>query len=319
MSDGNDRIAAVPVTELDDGQRYAVETVGLTKRYRRATALSECTISVPQGRISALVGPNGAGKSTLLRLLTGLAWPTGGTALVLGGTPRQDPAFLAEIGYLAQDVPLYRRLSAEDHIRAGAYLNQRWDGTAAQTRLRELGVPLDRAVGTLSGGQRAQVGLSLALAKRPRLLLLDEPVAALDPLARRHFLSTLTTAVAESEGTLSVVLSSHLIADLERVCDHLILLAESRVQLCGDIDELLAEHTVLVGPRKDTAAIERAHTVVHSTKTPRQTTLVIRRGGPVIDPAYQAEDISLEDLVLAYMGAAAPAAYARLSTVGEEQ
>jgi ABC-2 type transport system ATP-binding protein len=238
---------------------------------------------------------------------------------VLGGTPRQDPEFLAEIGYLAQDVPLYRRLSAEDHVRAGGYLNKRWDDGAARTRLRELGVPLNRAVGTLSGGQRAQVGLSLALAKRPRLLLLDEPVAALDPLARRHFLSTLTTAVAESEGTLTVVLSSHLIADLERVCDHLILLAESRVQLCGDIDELLAEHTVLVGPRKDTAAIEQAHTVVHSTKTPRQTTLVIRRGGPVIDPAYQAEDISLEDLVLAYMGAAAPAAYAHLSTVGDDQ
>jgi ABC-2 type transport system ATP-binding protein len=319
MTDGNDRLAAVPRTELHDGQRYAVETVGLTKRYRRATALSDCTVSVPQGRISALVGPNGAGKSTLLRLLTGLAWPTGGSALVFGGTPRQDPAFLAEIGYLAQDVPLYRRLSAEDHIRAGARLNRRWDGTAARARLRDLGVPLDRAVGTLSGGQRAQVGLSLALAKRPRLLLLDEPVAALDPLARRHFLATLTTAMAESEDGLTVVLSSHLIADLERICDHLILLAESRVQLCGDIDELLAEHTVLVGPRKDTAAIERTHTVVHATQTARQTTLVIRRGGPIIDPAYQAEEISLEELVLAYMGAAAPAAYAHLSTVGEDQ
>ena len=296
----------------------AIETSGLTKRYRRAAALSECSVTVPVGRISALVGPNGAGKSTLLRLLTGLAWPTGGSAVVLGGTPRQDPAFLAEIGYLAQDVPLYGRLSAEDHVRAGAHLNERWDAASARTRLRELGIPLDRAVGTLSGGQRAQVGLSLALAKRPRLLLLDEPVAALDPLARRHFLSTLTSAVAESDGGLTVMLSSHLIADLERVCDHLILLAEARVQLCGDIEDLLAEHVVLVGPRKDTSAIERAHTVVHATKTPRQTTLVIRRGGPVIDPAYQAEDISLEDLVLAYMGAAAPAAYTHLSTVGEE-
>ena len=216
-------------------------------------------------------------------------------------------------------MPLYRRLSAADHLRAGGHLNKRWDGAAAETRLHELGVPLDRAVGTLSGGQRAQVGLSLALAKRPRLLLLDEPVAALDPLARRHFLATLTAAVAEAEGGLTVVLSSHLVGELERVCDHLILLAASRVQLCGDIDDLLAEHTVLVGPRKDTAALERAHTVVHATQTARQSTLVIRRGGPVIDPAYQAEDISLEDLVLAYMGATAPAAYSRLSTVGEEQ
>jgi ABC-2 type transport system ATP-binding protein len=297
----------------------AIETTALTKRYRRGTALSDCSVTVPEGRISALVGPNGAGKSTLLRLLTGLAWPTAGSARVLGGKPRQDPAFLADIGYLAQDVPLYRRLSAEDHIRAGGHLNPRWDGAAARTRLRELAVPLDRAVGTLSGGQRAQVGLSLALAKRPRLLLLDEPVAALDPLARRHFLATLTTAMAEAEEGLTVVLSSHLVADLERVCDHLILLAESRVQLCGDIDELLSGHTVLIGPRKDTGAIERAHTVVHETRTPRQTTLVIRRGGPVIDPAYQAEDIGLEELVLAYMGAAAPAAYAHLSTVGDEQ
>jgi ABC-2 type transport system ATP-binding protein len=297
----------------------AIETAGLTKRYRRAIALSDCSVTVPQGRISALVGPNGAGKSTLLRLLTGLARPTAGSALVLGGTPRQDPAFLAGIGYLAQEVPLYRQLSAEDHIRAGAHLNERWDDAAARTRLRELGVPVDRAVGTLSGGQRAQVGLSLALAKRPRVLLLDEPVASLDPLARRHFLSTLTTAMAESEEGLTVVLSSHLVADLERVCDHLILLAESRVQLCGDIEDLLAEHAVLVGPRKDTTALERAHTVVHATRTARQATLVIRRGGPVLDPAYQAEDISLEDLVLAYMGAAAPVAYDHLSTVGEEK
>ncbi|HEX7160071.1 MAG TPA: ABC transporter ATP-binding protein [Trebonia sp.] len=310
------RLSGVPAD--GPGDAPAIETAGLTKRYRRATALSDCSVTVPRGRISALVGPNGAGKSTLLRLLTGLARPTGGTAVVLGGTPRQDPDFLADIGYLAQDVPLYRQLSGEDHIRAGAHLNKRWDGASARARLRELGIPLDRAAGALSGGQRAQVGLSLALAKRPRLLLLDEPVAALDPLARRHFLSTLTTAMAESDEGLTVVLSSHLIADLERVCDHLILLAESRVQLCGDIEDLLAEHTVLVGPRKDMAAIERAHTVVHATRTARQATLVIRRGGPVLDPAYQAEDISLEELVLAYMGAGATAAYTRLSTVGEE-
>jgi ABC-2 type transport system ATP-binding protein len=313
-----DRLSTVPAAEGPDGPT-AVSTTGLTKRYRRSAALTDCTVAVPRGRISALVGPNGAGKSTLLRLLTGLARPTGGSALVLGAAPRQDPAFLADIGYLAQDVPLYRRLSAEDHIRAGGYLNERWDGATARTRLRELAVPLDRAVGTLSGGQRAQVGLSLALAKCPRLLLLDEPVSALDPLARRHFLSTITTAVAEAEGSLTVVLSSHLIGDLERICDHLILLAESRVQLCGDIDDLLAEHSVLVGPRKDTTAIERAHTVVHATQTARQSTLVVRRGGPILDPGYQAEDISLEDLVLAYMGAAAPAAYTRMSTVGEEQ
>jgi ABC-2 type transport system ATP-binding protein len=294
-----------------------IESHGLSKRYRRVTALSDCTITVPEGRISALIGPNGAGKTTLLRLLAGLARPSSGEVTVLGGTPRQDPAFLAGIGFLAQEIPLYRRLSAEDHIRAGAHLNPRWDGGSARDRLRGLNIPLDRAVGTLSGGQRAQVGLAMALAKRPRLLLLDEPVAALDPLARRHFLGTLTEAVAD--GDLTVVLSSHLVADLERVCDHLILLAASRVQLCGDIDTLLAEHKILVGPRKDTSAIERTHKVVHTVQTARQATLLVRLGGPVIDPAYQAEDVSLEDLVLAYMGAEAAPAYARLTTVGEDQ
>jgi ABC-2 type transport system ATP-binding protein len=188
-----------------------------------------------------------------------------------------------------------------------------------RTRLAELRIPLDRPVGKLSGGQRAQVALTLTLAKRPRVLLLDEPVAALDPLARRNFLATLAAAVADAEAGLTVVLSSHLIADLERVCDHLILLAGSRVQLCGDIDTLLAEHKVLVGPRKDTTPIERAHTVVHTVTTPRQSTLLVRLNGPVIDPAYQAEDVTLEELVLAYMGADEASAGKHLTTVGEDR
>jgi ABC-2 type transport system ATP-binding protein len=309
------RLVAAPDADGMDDSSPAIDTRGLTKQYRRVTALSECSITVPAGRISALVGPNGAGKTTLLRLLAGLAWPTGGTATVLGGAPRQDSAFLAEIGYLAQEIPLYRRLSAEDHIRAGAHLNPRWDAAAARTRLGDLRVPLGQPVGTLSGGQRAQVGLTLALAKHPRVLLLDEPVAALDPLARRQFLATLTSAVADAEGELTVLLSSHVIADLERVCDHLVLLTGSRVQLCGDIDALLAEHKVLVGPRKDTSSLERAHTVVEATRTDRQATLLIRLGGPVLDPAYQVSDVSLEDLVLGYLGAAAAPGSGHLSTV----
>jgi len=296
-----------------------IETQDLSKRYRRVTALSDCSVTVPESRICALIGPNGAGKTTLLRLLAGLARPTGGTVCVLGGAPRQDPAFLAEIGYLAQEIPLYRRLTAEDHIRAGAHLNPRWDALSVRTRLADLNIPLDRAVSTLSGGQRAQVALALTLAKRPRLLLLDEPVAALDPLARRHFLGTLTAALADSGGELTVVLSSHLIADLERVCDHIILLAESRVQLCGDIETLLSEHKVLVGPRKDTSALERTHTVVHAVRTARQATMLIRLGGPVFDPAYEASDVDLEELVLGYMGASAAPALAHLTAVGEEQ
>jgi ABC-2 type transport system ATP-binding protein len=294
-----------------------IETRALTKRYRRVTALSQATISVSEGAISALIGPNGAGKTTLLRLLTGLARPAGGEVAVLGGTPRQDPAFLADVGFLAQEIPLYRRFTAADHIAIGAHLNPRWDAASARDRLKALGIPLDQAAATLSGGQRAQLALALTLAKQPRLLLLDEPVAALDPLARRHFLGTLAEAVAA--GGLTVVLSSHLVADLERVCDHLILLSASRVQLCGDIDTLLAEHQVLVGPRKDTTAIEEAHTLVQAERTARQTTLLLRTRGPVIDPAFEASDVTLEELVLGYMGQNAPPAYAGLTTVGEEQ
>jgi ABC-2 type transport system ATP-binding protein len=294
-----------------------LETRGLCKRYRRVTALSDCTITVPEGRISALVGPNGAGKTTLLRLLSGLARPTAGEAAVLGGPPRQDPAFLAEIGFLAQEIPLYRRFTAQDHIAIGAHLNPRWDAASARDRLRSLNVPLDRAAGSLSGGQRAQLALALTLAKGPRLLLLDEPVAALDPLARRQFLATLADAVAA--GGLTVVLSSHLVADMERVADHLILLAASRVQLCGDIDELLAEHQVLVGPRKSTAAIEKTRTVVQAVRTPRQTTLLVRGTAPIIDPAWEAAEVGMEEMVLGYMGQDAAPAVSHLSTVGEEQ
>jgi ABC-2 type transport system ATP-binding protein len=302
-----------------------IETSGLTKRYRRVTALSDCTISVPEGRITALLGPNGAGKTTLLRLLTGLAEPTGGTAVVLGSAPGQDPAYLAQIGFLAQEIPLYRRLTAQDHIGIGAHLNPRWDGESVRARLGGLKIPLDRPVGTLSGGQRAQVALALTLAKRPRLLLLDEPLAALDPLARRNFLAALAEAAAvQGDGGLSIVLSSHLLADLERVCDHLILLAESRVQLCGDIETLLAEHRVLVGPRKDTTAIARTHTVVHEETTARQTSLLVRLSGPVIDPAWAVEEPNLEEIVLGYMSqdspdyGAGPGA-ARLSAVGGDR
>jgi ABC-2 type transport system ATP-binding protein len=294
-----------------------IETRGLSKRYRRVTALSDATITVPEGRISALIGPNGAGKTTLLRLLAGLARPTGGQAEVLGMSPGQDPAFLASVGFLAQEIPLYRRLSALDHIGIGAHLNPRWDGASVRHRLESLGIPLDQRVGTLSGGQRAQLALALTLAKRPRLLLLDEPVAALDPLARRQFLAHLAEAVAE--GGLTVVLSSHLVADLERTCDHLILLAASRVQLCGDIDTLLAEHQILVGPAKDTTAIERDHRLVQAVRTPRQATLLIRQNGPVIDPAFEAADVGLEELVLGYMGQHVGPVPVHLSTMGEDQ
>ena len=278
----------------------AFETAGLGKRYGSAWALQDCTLGVPEGHVTALVGPNGAGKTTLLRLLVGLAEPSAGTLEVLGRVPDGSEEFLAGIGYLAQDVPLYRRLSAADHLALGGRLNRVWDDDGARRRLSGLGVPTDRAVATLSGGQRAQVGLGLALAKRPRLLLLDEPVAALDPLARREFLAALSEAVADGE--VSVMLSSHLLHDLERVCDHVILLSASRVQICEDIETLLDSHRMLVGPRCALSEVEPGLTVVTATQTQRQTRLLVRRAGPVLDPRWEEHEIGLEDIILGYMG-----------------
>jgi ABC-2 type transport system ATP-binding protein len=286
----------------------AVSTTRLGKSYRSVAALRECTISVPTGRVCALVGPNGAGKTTLLKLLAGLGTPTTGEAIVLGRQPGQDPAFLADIGFLAQEIPLWRRFSAREHIAIGARLNPSWDGDAALQRVADVGVDLDRRVATLSGGERAQVALSLALAKRPRLLLLDEPVAALDPLARRHFMAALVEAVADSD--LTVVISSHLIGDLERICDHLVLLAVGRPQLCGDISELLAEHRLITGPRRDPETVAGVSSVVEVTNTARQTTALVRLDGDIIDPSWEIHDVSLEEIVLAYMGQNSPAARA---------
>ncbi len=277
-----------------------VETSGLGKRFGQVWALQDCSLQVPPGRVTALLGPNGAGKTTLLRLLVGLAAPSAGSAEVLGRTPDGSAEFLAAIGYLAQDVPLYRRLTADDHITLGAHLNTRWDADGARDRLARLHVPADRRVATLSGGQRAQVALGLALAKQPGLLLLDEPVAALDPLARREFLSTLSEAVAD--GGLSVILSSHLVHDLERVCDHVILLSASRVQLCDDIDSVLATHRMLLGPRRPLSEVEPSLTVVSATQTQRQTRLLVKTNGPVLDPSWEENEVGLEDVILAYMG-----------------
>jgi len=278
----------------------ALQASGLGKRFGRRWALCDCTLSVPVGRVVGLVGPNGAGKTTLLRLLAGLCTPTAGVASVLGRSAEQSEEFLSSIGYLAQDIPLYKRLTAEQHLEVGAGLNRRWDAAGARERLTALGIPTDRPVSTLSGGQRAQVALGLALAKRPRLLLLDEPVAALDPLARRKFLTSLTEAVAE--GDLSVVLSSHLLHDLERICDHLVLLAASRAQICDDIDHVLDTHRMLVGPRRRLPGIERGLNVVKATQTTNQTRLLVRTDGPVLDPSWQVDEVGLEDIVLAYMG-----------------
>jgi ABC-2 type transport system ATP-binding protein len=231
---------------------------------------------------------------------------------VLGRRPGQDAEFLDSIGYLAQDIPLYRRLTVGDHIRIFARLNRHWDAAAAEDRLAALNIPAARPVGSLSGGQRAQVGLSLALAKQPRLLLLDEPVAALDPLARREFLASLAEAAAE--GGPGVILSSHLLHDLERVCDYLILLSASRTQLCDSIDNVVDTHRVLIGPRRKPPA---GVTVVKATNAARQSRLLARLDGPVLDPSWDVHEVGLEDIVLAYMGDAASPANGTLTAIGE--
>jgi ABC-2 type transport system ATP-binding protein len=273
---------------------------GLGKRYRRRWALSDCTLAIPAGHVTGLVGPNGAGKTTLLNLAAGMLVPTTGTIEVCGGRPAADPDQLAKVGYVAQDTPTYPGLSVRDHLELGARLNPRWDAGLARDRVERLGLDPAQKAGRLSGGQRAQLALTLGLAKRPELLLLDEPVASLDPLARREFLQGLMEAVAEHG--FSVVLSSHLVADLERVCDHLLVLVDSRVRVMGDVDELMATHHRLSGPRRDPATLPADQHVVSASHTDRQSTLVVRTGGPVLDPAWTVGALSLEDMVLAYMG-----------------
>jgi ABC-2 type transport system ATP-binding protein len=280
-----------------------IEAEGLGKRYRRQWALTDCTLSVPAGHVVGLVGLNGAGKTTLLNLATGMLAPTTGTIEVLGGRPAAGPEQLARVGYLAQDAPVYAGLSVADHLKLGAHLNPGWDAALARRRIDQLDLNPGRRAGKLSGGQRAQLALTLALGKRPELLILDEPVASLDPLARREFLQDLMGTVAEEE--VSVVLSSHLISDLERVCDYLIVLAESRVRIAGPVDELLAAHRLLSGPRRDEDTLPAGMRVITASHTDVQTTLLVRTSGPVLDPAWTVSEVGLEDLVLAYMKQAA--------------
>ncbi|MBB5079493.1 ABC transporter ATP-binding protein [Nonomuraea endophytica] len=276
-----------------------LQAQGLGKKYGRRWALRECTLDIPAGRVVGLVGPNGAGKTTLLKLASGQLEPTSGGITVLDGRPAATPAQLARVGFVAQDTPVYAGLTVSDHLRLGARLNSRWDAAMAGERIARLGlIPAHRA-GKLSGGQRAQLALTLGLAKRPELLILDEPVASLDPLARREFLQGLMEATVEHE--FSVVLSSHLVSDLERVCDFLVVLVGSRVQVAGEVDTLLATHHRLTGPRREPVRLAADQHVVSESHTDRQSTFVIRADAPIHDSAWTVTQLSLEDLVLAYM------------------
>jgi len=279
-----------------------IETKGLGKQYGRKWALQDCTLTIPEGKVVGLVGPNGAGKTTLLQLAVGLLAPSAGALTVLGGRPGDGPAQLGKVGFVAQDTPTYAGLSVAKHLRMGAYLNANWDQELAEGRIDQLGLDPRQKAGSLSGGQRAQLALTLAVAKRPELLLLDEPVASLDPLARREFLQGLMEIVAKHG--VSVVLSSHLVADLERVCDYLVILVDSHVRLAGEVTDLLAAHHRLSGPRRDPRTLPANQEIIEESHTDKQSTLLVRTDEPILDPAWTVKPVTLDDLVLAYLSEA---------------
>lgn len=292
---------------VPETSHYALEAQQLGKRYGRKWALNDCTFHLPTGRIAALVGPNGAGKTTLLHLCMGLLKPSAGSISVLGRDPARQPIeTLPQVGFVAQDHPLYTGFTVADTLTFGRKMNPRWDNEPALSRLRQLDIPLDQRIGKLSGGQRSQVALAIALAKRPQLLLLDEPVASLDPLARRDFLRTLVDA-AQTYG-ITTMLSSHIVADLEQSCDYLIILSASRVQLAGEIAKIRASHRLLTGPVDDHAgasAMRAMAEVVDESRSLESISMLTHasEGGlPEIPQGWRVEEAPLESIVLAYLG-----------------
>ena len=283
-----------------------VEASGLGKRYGSTWALRECSLAIPAGHVAALVGPNGAGKTTLLNLAVGLATPSAGGVTVLGGRPPGSPVALDGIAFVAQDTPMYRNLATADMLHLTRNLSRRFDRAYAESRLGELGIPLKRKAGRLSGGQQAQLALTLALARRPRLLVLDEPVAMLDPVARHDFMALVLTAAVDDG--VSVLLSSHVLAELERVADYLVLLSRGRVQMVGEVDDLLASHRVLTGPAAEADRFTE-RPVVHVRRAEAQAHLLVRAGADdPVPPGWESHPVGLEELALAYLrepGAAA--------------
>jgi ABC-2 type transport system ATP-binding protein len=274
----------------------AVETRGLGKRYRRTWAVRDCDLTVPAGRVTALVGPNGAGKTTLLRILAGLTAPTAGTATVLGAVPG-SPRARAAVSAIDQTVPLYRHLRVADQLAAARALNDEWDADLAGHRLSALGIATSARVGKLSGGQQAQLALTMALARRPRLLLLDEPLASLDPLARQDVLGWLMTCVAEDG--LSVVFSSHVIAELERVASYLVVLSAGRIQVAATVDSLLDTHLALIGPASEVDDLYKQVEIVTAQRAGRQA-LVLARAGAA-PRGWVSRPVTMEELVLGYL------------------
>jgi ABC-2 type transport system ATP-binding protein len=280
-----------------------VETTGLGKAYGKSWALRDCTLDIPEGCLAALVGPNGAGKSTLMNMVAGLAVPSEGTITVLGGQPAGSSLALNSIAFVAQDAPVYRNLSVRDMIHLTRNLNRRFDSDYATDRLNDLGIPLRRKSGKLSGGQQSQLALTLALARKPRLLILDEPLAALDPLARQEFMATVMTAMADDG--VSVLLSSHAISDLERFADYLVILSRGALAAVGETDDLIADHRVLTGPADEADRIAETLTVVQDKRAAAQAHLLVRIDDPddPVPPGWEVHPVTVEELVLAYLRA----------------
>jgi ABC-2 type transport system ATP-binding protein len=274
-----------------------IEASALSKRYRHTWALRDCDLSVPAGSVTALVGPNGAGKTTLLRLLAGLMAPTAGSLTLLGGQQPGAGAVRDDVSYLDQQLPLYRHLQVRNILRVAADLNNRWDQGLAEERLAEWDVPLRRRAGQLSGGQQAKLALTLAIARRPRLLLLDEPLAALDPLARQAVMAVLMTSVAEDG--LSVVFSSHVLSELERVANYLIVLSGGRVQVAGPVDSLLDNHRALIGPADDADRLATQVPVITLSRAGRQAQALART--TTAPPGWDDRLVTMEELALGYL------------------
>jgi ABC-2 type transport system ATP-binding protein len=277
-----------------------VETIALTKRYGSVTALDNCQLALPRGKVTGLVGPNGAGKTTLIHLAVGLLRPTAGSVAVFGhDSIREIQRILPRIGFVAQDRPLYGDLSVGETLELGRRLNERWDADYALARVRRFGLPTSRKIRTLSTGQRAHVAMSLALGKRPDLMLLDEPVANLDPVARLALLEELMSVVAEDGVT--VIFSANALADVERVCEHLVILVAGRPRLAGDTEELIESHVVAIGPRRDAVSSGDGE-LIEARHAERQTIRLLRGRGPSrVDDGTIVRPATLEEIVLAYM------------------
>jgi ABC-2 type transport system ATP-binding protein len=299
---------------VEDEGIAALEAVGLGKRYRRGWGLRDCTFSLPRGSVCALVGPNGAGKSTLLSLTTGLRRPTTGEIRVLGRSV-DGGGMPPGLSFLAQDKPLFRNFTVAEMLRAGRSLNTEWDAAYARRLVTDAGVPLKARISTLSGGQRTRVALAVALGRRPTVLVLDEPLADLDPVARAEVMQTLMGEVAETG--MTVLLSSHVLSDLENVCDHLLLLSEGELRLAGDVERLVSEHALLIGPADGDEHAVPEHAVVEKRSTPRQVTFLLRdtphRSVP--GPGWEVHDPTVEELVMAYLRAPKPPVAARAEEV----